>query len=581
MVFDNNLFGFDVSYYQGAIDFNRMKTYGAKFLVVRAGYGLWKDPQFDRYMADSNGLFPTSVYHYYDPRYDPTQQAKALLGYIEQYRSRIRRVWLDLEFTWSGSYSDSKYWKVYRNAIVAAGYKVGWYTRKTWWDGMVGSYYTEVGQDPLWAAQYNVSLTLIPKGWTKAMIWQDGTPAIGGQAGVSSKEIDHDLWNTDYNFTQEWGDTPYYPPVEHTNPYSGVDYYKGVVNGVNYYVFLIDMNGKSAKITNLKGGVDFLSNVAQKEGAQIAFNADEYDKNIPHPPYWPRSLAYSDGVKYVDQFEYRWFMNIGQNNQLNMSFNDYSNLWNVTSFTRPLITNGQKEAYLNDPTKIENIEIHARSAKGISKDGKLMAILIDGKVDPNTGIAYEGATLPQLADLFIQYGAMFAGEHGGGGDVGAWLTDRIITGFSDPSERATVQQLLIFTGGDMTADYYDITPTDTDNHSVRGNYAITAPKIGNLAQGGHAKAGTTSADVYVYTDNVPNGSGGYYALKGDTWRKVYELNGKAIDGWIAEIHLSVKQNLAFNLVTVTPTNSATVVFEWDDTMNLTKITVNGVAWAKV
>jgi hypothetical protein len=44
------------------------------------------------------------------------------------------------------------------------------------------------------------------------MIWQTGTPSIGYAAGVSSAEIDYDLWNDEFNFEAEWGTSPT-PPL--------------------------------------------------------------------------------------------------------------------------------------------------------------------------------------------------------------------------------------------------------------------------------------------------------------------------------------------------------------------------------
>lgn len=215
-------FGFDVSKWQGIINFVKMVAYGAKFLILRCAYGIKIDERFIENMAGVGNLLPLSAYHYYDPIYSPESQAAKVIEVLAPYKSRIRRVWLDLEFYWNGSYSDPKHWKTYRDRIKAAGYRIGWYTRATWWDSRVGSYASEFAKDPCWAAQYNSSLTLIPKGWTKVMIWQNGTPAIGSEAGTDSKEIDNDIWNDEFSFFDEWNKEldggapppPAEPPVE-------------------------------------------------------------------------------------------------------------------------------------------------------------------------------------------------------------------------------------------------------------------------------------------------------------------------------------------------------------------------------
>lgn len=224
MTFNKDIFGFDISYYQGAVDFGKIKSYGAKFLILRLGYALTKDIRFDEYMAGAQ--IPTSVYHFYDPVYDPLKQAQKVIEILAPYKNKIRRVWLDFEFWWAGTYSDPKHWQIYRDAISAAGYKTGVYTRATWWDSRFGNY--QVRGDPCWVAQYNTSLTMIPKSWTRAMIWQSGTPAIGIDAGVSSQEIDYNVWNDDYNFTDEWGGVITPPPTGETMRYEVIG-----INGLN------------------------------------------------------------------------------------------------------------------------------------------------------------------------------------------------------------------------------------------------------------------------------------------------------------------------------------------------------------
>lgn len=211
--FPPSLFGFDISKWQGVVDFARMKSYGAKFLILRSSYGIKKDEMLDAYVPPAVEQFGGfGIYHFYDPLFSPYEQANILLSAIQPYRAHIRRVWLDLEFWWDGTYSAPQHWRTLRDLVRAAGYKTGWYTRATWWDSRVGTFASEFAADPCWAAQYNVSLTLIPKGWTKAMIWQSGTPSIGSEAGVSTKEIDYNLWNDEFDFAAEWGNAPVPPP---------------------------------------------------------------------------------------------------------------------------------------------------------------------------------------------------------------------------------------------------------------------------------------------------------------------------------------------------------------------------------
>src|SRR5919109_3011926 len=98
-------FGFDVSKYQGIIDFIKMLAYGAKFLILRCGYALTRDERFEINIAAAHGILPLAAYHFYDPAFDPVQQARAVIAILEPHRNKIRRVWLDFEFWWNGAFS--------------------------------------------------------------------------------------------------------------------------------------------------------------------------------------------------------------------------------------------------------------------------------------------------------------------------------------------------------------------------------------------------------------------------------------------------------------------------------------------
>lgn len=208
--FNRTMFGFDFSRYQGVINFAKVFAYGAKFLILRAVYGKTQDERFAEYAPVAVSMFPLAAYAFYDPVISPQEQANKVISVIAPYKNKIRRVWLDLEFWWDGAYKDPRHWKVYRDTIKAAGYQVGWYTRKTWWDSRVGIYAAEFGKDPLWAAQYSSALTLIPNGWNMAMLWQSGTPAI--EVGTQSAEVDLDIWNDDFVFELEWDGAVIPPP---------------------------------------------------------------------------------------------------------------------------------------------------------------------------------------------------------------------------------------------------------------------------------------------------------------------------------------------------------------------------------
>lgn len=213
---DAGTFGFDVSTWQDVattpqvIDFQKMRRYGASFVIVRVGQGNYIDQDFRVSWANARGNLPRAAYWYYDPRYDPNYQAMLLTGALTGDPPE-GRVWLDLEFTWAGNYSSPNHWKTWMEKVKNAGYRVGVYSAWGWWEERAvkgGADLAYFGAHPGWAAQYNDVLDLIPRGWPEPLIWQKGTPAIGRAAGVESEEIDLNAWNANKNFVAEWGEIP-------------------------------------------------------------------------------------------------------------------------------------------------------------------------------------------------------------------------------------------------------------------------------------------------------------------------------------------------------------------------------------
>lgn len=270
--------GHDTSVYQGNINFFRMVESGARFDILRVSYGNKKDLKFDEHMAGINGLLPTEAYHYYDPIYSPAVQAAKTIEALAPYKARITRLWIDLEYELGGNYTSPLYWMAYRNLLNEAGYKTGIYTRATWWDSRVGGF--EFSRDPMWAAQYSSALTLIPKGWTSAMIWQKG--ALIYDAGQTSQRIDYDIWNDEFNFDNEWQTvTPPPPTGEPPMTLGTAREAKGNIASVRNAP---DVSG--AKIGTIPGGAT-ISFMELVPGSKVAT-----DK-------W---LKLSDGTSYVNQF---------------------------------------------------------------------------------------------------------------------------------------------------------------------------------------------------------------------------------------------------------------------------------------
>jgi hypothetical protein len=214
VTFDNRgIFGYDISKWQDApdtaaiVDFNKMKSTGAAFVILRVGQGNFIDREWRKHLTNSRGILPRAAYWFYDPRYDPQLQAAMCTAAIGSERLE-GRVWLDLEFDWPGTFHASNHWRTFQDLLKRAGFRTGVYTRQTWWEGR-GADMGYWGGEPFWLAQYNNVLDLIPSGLRiPPMLWQDRILTTGREAGVESEEIDRDIWNSQYSFATEWGAQP-------------------------------------------------------------------------------------------------------------------------------------------------------------------------------------------------------------------------------------------------------------------------------------------------------------------------------------------------------------------------------------
>jgi hypothetical protein len=199
-----------------------MKAWGAQFVIIRAGQGATIDPDFARNWADAKAAkLPRAAYWFYDPRIDPISQAQAYCRAITD--APEGRLWVDLEYptNWGGRYIRWQDWQAMMEETKRlTGLRVGVYTANWWWANQLVGDPAYFGRHPLWVAQYvsdPVYVTL-PKPWSECLIWQDGTPAIGLEVGVESKEIDHNLFNGDASeFELEFGAQITLPPVEVVN----------------------------------------------------------------------------------------------------------------------------------------------------------------------------------------------------------------------------------------------------------------------------------------------------------------------------------------------------------------------------
>lgn len=223
-----NIIGFDVSKWQGSIDFAKMRGGGARFVIIKAGQGNWEDPRFAENWAKAKGILPRATYFYYDNRYPPKDQARK---YYDIIRKDLEGMcWLDLEDRQTGMYAGWRNWFDFIEELrllyptVRVGIYTGFYYMVEMLTYATSAQKQYFAQFPLWLAWYfgdpfkpNYNTIMTPLPWLEYDILQSGTPAIGLDAGVQSREIDYNQFNGDEaKFTQMFGTIP--PEVPESEP---------------------------------------------------------------------------------------------------------------------------------------------------------------------------------------------------------------------------------------------------------------------------------------------------------------------------------------------------------------------------
>lgn len=210
MIFtDKGLFGFDVSFYQDnnetptRIDFVKMRNYGVSFVNIKAGQLTYSDEDWKYNWEESRKAGLNRGSYWFCDKYD-TGVAQAR-KYWELLKGDVGEGihFADYE---GGSWTD---WNQLYNFLSEFQQKsglpderIGIYTGYYYWvkySPLLTSKLNWFSKYPLWLAWYtsNINDVQIPKPWKECLMWQSGTPAIGFQVGVESREIDYNLFNGD------------------------------------------------------------------------------------------------------------------------------------------------------------------------------------------------------------------------------------------------------------------------------------------------------------------------------------------------------------------------------------------------
>ena len=185
--------GIDVSYWQGNINWSKVKSSGIDFAIIRCGYGANTKAKDDtKFVANVKGCekngIPYGVYlysyaHTVDGAKDEANHALRLLAgngfhpdlpvYYDLEDKKVRK---------ASSATIKKMAAAFCNKLTLEGYRAGVYANLSWWNGPLSGF----GTYDKWVAQWNSSCTYSGAYST----WQ--CSSSGRVAGISGR-VDTDL----------------------------------------------------------------------------------------------------------------------------------------------------------------------------------------------------------------------------------------------------------------------------------------------------------------------------------------------------------------------------------------------------
>lgn len=213
----SEVMGLDVSHYQGSIDWKKVYQNNKRFAIIKCMYEAQShriDEQFEKNYRGC-GIYGLSrgVYIFIGRSSikNPEADAKALLGHLAD-RSLEYGIWLDYESEFLRKLSKNNLIKityVYAEAFRAAGYHVGIYCNKDWYDHVIPE---DLKKDfDFWIARYkknddgefNKNSSLRPS-FKNAVAWQYSSKGqVPGIKGPVDLDVDFD------GIVNLIGDSPY------------------------------------------------------------------------------------------------------------------------------------------------------------------------------------------------------------------------------------------------------------------------------------------------------------------------------------------------------------------------------------
>ncbi|KAH8900784.1 N,O-diacetylmuramidase [Thozetella sp. PMI_491] len=187
--------GFDISHYQGTVNFAAAKSGGAGFVIIKATEGTtYTDPTFsDHYIGATNAGLIRGGYHFAHPG-ETTGAAQAtyflahgggwsgdgitLPGMLDLESESDGECWglsTSAMVAWIKDFSDTYHSKTTRYPML--------YFNPSWWQTCTGNSNAFASTNPLVLAHYSSSIGTIPGSWATWTIWQySDSSSWGGDA---------------------------------------------------------------------------------------------------------------------------------------------------------------------------------------------------------------------------------------------------------------------------------------------------------------------------------------------------------------------------------------------------------------
>ncbi len=237
--------GIDVSNFQGNIDWNKVKSDGINFVIIRAGWG--KNGRDSKFKENINGAIKAGInnigiywFLYAKTEKDIIENANNCISVVGAYKDKINmKIWADWEYD-SDNYckglnkdTRTKWINTFCKRIEELGYSAGVYLNPDYINNKVN--YNALSNYPLWLAFYTNDVNSAMK--YKPMIWQ--YTSKGSVNGIKGN-VDRDYFYDTLPVSVQ--KNPFKEPngIVDYSPSDGVKWIQWALNNKGNYGLVVD-----------------------------------------------------------------------------------------------------------------------------------------------------------------------------------------------------------------------------------------------------------------------------------------------------------------------------------------------------